>query len=209
LHLRPGTREYDEAPPPIDPYKKSARIHKKLEQLPKQHEDSTPQQRKRNWYNVFAKSATNNSISNDKSTDHLMQNASFQNEGGLGQRLIGISNPVEQIQPTGMQISFDDMLSQNGSEFGDSKPPTSRSQRINKNRMSEGISNFNENIRLSRQLAQKEYEWLATVMERCFFIVFVLIFMLLTAGINLIGYFHWSDIQSIIRAHEVQKVNAG
>jgi hypothetical protein len=54
----------------------------------------------------------------------------------------GISNPVEQIQPS-MQISFDDMISQNESEMGDSKPATARSQRVNKSRMMEGVGAFN------------------------------------------------------------------
>ncbi|KAI6183644.1 hypothetical protein M3Y97_00510900 [Aphelenchoides bicaudatus] len=237
LHLRPGTREYDEAPPPVEAYKKSIRIHKKLEHLPRKQELTASPQRKRNWYNVFhptVKSA--NGIPSDKSIDPLIQDPSFRtrfynillanvacspaapfcgvvwrrckNEDGLAQRLIGISNPVEHMQPTSMQINFDDMISQTGSDI-DSKPATARSQRVNKSRMNEGIGAFNENIRLSRQLAQKEYEWLATVMERCFFIVFVLIFLLLTAGINLIGYFHWSDIQAVIRAHEEHHVNNG
>lgn len=60
------------------------------------------------------------------------------------------------------------------------------------------IKNIKENVRQTRQLAQKDYEWLATVMERCLFIIFVIIFALLTAGINFIGYWHWSDIENIL-----------
>lgn len=47
------------------------------------------------------------------------------------------------MQSSNMQISFDDMISQNDSEIGDSKPATARSQRINKARMTEGIGTFN------------------------------------------------------------------
>ncbi|KAI6197450.1 hypothetical protein M3Y94_01226000 [Aphelenchoides besseyi] len=122
LHLREGTREYAEAPPPIEAYKKSVKIYKKIEQLPRHSETEIGHNKKRSWYNVFHKNQQTNAngIPNDKSTDPLM-NASFQN------------------------------------------------------------------VRLSRQLAQKEYEWVATVLERCFFIIFVILFIILTAGINLIG----------------------
>lgn len=57
----------------------------------------------------------------------------------------------------------------------------------------QAIGIFNENLRLSRQLAQKEYEWLATILERCCFIVFVILFLFLSLGINYIGYLHWSN----------------
>jgi uncharacterized membrane protein len=47
-------------------------------------------------------------------------------------------------------------------------------------------------LRQNRQLAVKEYEWLATVVERCCFIIFVILFIIVTSGINLIGYLHWA-----------------
>ncbi|KAI1727933.1 neurotransmitter-gated ion-channel ligand binding domain-containing protein [Ditylenchus destructor] len=79
------------------------------------------------------------------------------------------------------------------------RPPNSATRR---EQMAQHIKAFNENIRQNRQLAQKEYEWLATVLERCCFIVFVIIFALLTAGINLIGYTHWSNIDDYPYYHE-------
>nr|ACO48374.1 acetylcholine receptor DES-2-like protein [Haemonchus contortus] len=47
-------------------------------------------------------------------------------------------------------------------------------------------------IRHNRQLAVAEFEWLATVTERTCFVIFVLCFLIITIGINMIGYVHWS-----------------
>lgn len=46
-------------------------------------------------------------------------------------------------------------------------------------------------IRHNRQLALAEFEWLATVVERSCFVIFVLCFLIITIGINFIGYIHW------------------
>ncbi|TKR80183.1 hypothetical protein L596_014298 [Steinernema carpocapsae] len=42
-----------------------------------------------------------------------------------------------------------------------------------------------------RNLAEIEYDWLAAVIERCFLIVFVLLFLLFSFGINAIGMYYW------------------
>uniref|UniRef100_A0A915BC53 Uncharacterized protein n=1 Tax=Parascaris univalens TaxID=6257 RepID=A0A915BC53_PARUN len=54
---------------------------------------------------------------------------------------------------------------------------------------------FTGNVKQSRKLAVKEYEWLATIVERCCFIVFVIIFLIVTFGINAVGYYHWRSAE--------------
>jgi hypothetical protein len=63
-----------EAPPLLEAYKNSIRIHKKLEHLPKQSEVNGSPQRKRNWYNVFHQSSTktSNGIPQDRSITPLI-----------------------------------------------------------------------------------------------------------------------------------------
>uniref|UniRef100_A0A914I2S9 Uncharacterized protein n=1 Tax=Globodera rostochiensis TaxID=31243 RepID=A0A914I2S9_GLORO len=68
----------------------------------------------------------------------------------------------------------------------------SPSGRAPQNELRNAVGLFNENLRLSRQLAVKEFEWLATIVERCCFIVFVIMFFFLSIGINLLGYWHWA-----------------
>jgi hypothetical protein len=43
----------------------------------------------------------------------------------------------------------------------------------------------------TRIFAMREYDWLATVMERCSFMLFFVLFMLLSFGINAIGLVQW------------------
>jgi hypothetical protein len=45
--------------------------------------------------------------------------------------------------------------------------------------------------KFSRALASREYEWLATVMERWSFLFFFVLFCVLSLGINAIGWVHW------------------
>uniref|UniRef100_A0A8R1E138 Acetylcholine receptor subunit alpha-type des-2 n=1 Tax=Caenorhabditis japonica TaxID=281687 RepID=A0A8R1E138_CAEJA len=46
-------------------------------------------------------------------------------------------------------------------------------------------------IKANRQLAVAEFEWLATVVERTCFVIFVIAFLIITFGINFIGFIHW------------------
>ncbi|CAD5213039.1 unnamed protein product [Bursaphelenchus okinawaensis] len=187
LHLRKGTKEHAEAPPLNEAYKKSVKIQKKLDKVGAE-EDA---RKKSSVVNFFRRKATNqNGLSTDKSTDPLVT-AAFQSENGH-------SNPAASAE-TPLHIAFDDTISQGDSENAESKQTTARSNRMAKDRMLQHIGVFNENVRLSRQLAQKEYEWLATVMERCFFGIFVSLFLVISVGINLIGYWHWSDVESIVK----------
>ncbi|TKR73980.1 hypothetical protein L596_021215 [Steinernema carpocapsae] len=43
----------------------------------------------------------------------------------------------------------------------------------------------------TRHLAQIEYDWLATVIERCTLIIFVFVFLTVSLGINIVGCIHW------------------
>ncbi|KAK0401260.1 hypothetical protein QR680_015674 [Steinernema hermaphroditum] len=43
----------------------------------------------------------------------------------------------------------------------------------------------------NRHLAQIEYDWLATVIERCTLIIFVFVFLTVSLGINVVGCIHW------------------
>lgn len=47
------------------------------------------------------------------------------------------------------------------------------------------------NAKETRIFAMREYDWLATVLERCSFLFFFILFMALSFGINAIGLFHW------------------
>ncbi|KIH52135.1 hypothetical protein ANCDUO_17765 [Ancylostoma duodenale] len=46
-------------------------------------------------------------------------------------------------------------------------------------------------VKHNRQLAVAEFEWLASVVERSCFVIFVLCFLFITVGINFIGFLHW------------------
>ncbi|CCG28066.1 Acetylcholine receptor DES-2-like protein [Caenorhabditis elegans] len=46
-------------------------------------------------------------------------------------------------------------------------------------------------IKANRQLAVAEFEWFATVVERTCFVIFVVAFLIITFGINFIGFIHW------------------
>lgn len=66
-----------------------------------------------------------------------------ESDDGLAQRITGISNPVEHIQSSGMQISFDDIISQNESETGGSKPTSARLHRVPNDKSLKTIGTFN------------------------------------------------------------------
>ncbi|VDM58643.1 unnamed protein product [Angiostrongylus costaricensis] len=50
---------------------------------------------------------------------------------------------------------------------------------------------LNTPVRQNRQLALAEFEWLASVVERSCFVIFVLCFLVITVGINFVGFIHW------------------
>ncbi|CAD5217562.1 unnamed protein product [Bursaphelenchus xylophilus] len=182
LHLRKGTKEYAEAPPSTEAYKKSVKMQKKLDKVGAE-EDLRKKSSVANFF--LRRKGAPNGISTDKKPEN------------------GNSNPISPpVNDSNLSILFDDSGSQGDSDMAESKPNTARSNRMAKDRMLQHIGVFNENVRLSRQLAQKEYEWLATVMERCFFGIFVVLFLIISVGINLIGYWHWSDVDSIVKERQ-------
>ncbi len=48
----------------------------------------------------------------------------------------------------------------------------------------------------SRVLVSREYEWLATVIERCSLFFFLFLLLVLALGINAIGLVHWMHSES-------------
>uniref|UniRef100_A0A915DK09 Uncharacterized protein n=1 Tax=Ditylenchus dipsaci TaxID=166011 RepID=A0A915DK09_9BILA len=250
MHLRKGTKENAEAPPPPSPtlnYRKSMKKDAKVSKSRSQSKDSkggllSAILRKGNNSRSPIRSITgkmgSSSVSTsgkratkgfspDKSTEPLFMpninngRASFASDdsaGGGTLVMIGSSGGGHdsQIKCRDMGLSLDEdrdsdpdsptsakmVLPTNAntrpsnaaySNVAESNPPNSATRR---EQMAAHVKSFNDNIRQNRQLAQKEYEWLATVLERCCFIIFVMIFIALTSGINLIGYFHWSDVDN-------------
>ncbi|KAL3994732.1 Neurotransmitter-gated ion-channel ligand binding domain family protein [Acanthocheilonema viteae] len=53
-------------------------------------------------------------------------------------------------------------------------------------------------IRQNRRLARDEYDWMAKVLERLFFILFIIIFVFVTVGINSLGFYYWSSMDHIL-----------
>uniref|UniRef100_A0A1I8A6X9 Neur_chan_LBD domain-containing protein n=1 Tax=Steinernema glaseri TaxID=37863 RepID=A0A1I8A6X9_9BILA len=100
------------------------------------------------------------------------------------------------------QISDDDKSScmENGWKHGHiiHKKPTVNRPRKNVGLVRKG-SSFDKDCRgcnntvMSRQrnLAELEYDWLAAVIERCFLIIFCVLFFFFSFGINGIGMYYW------------------
>ncbi|EJW88493.1 acetylcholine receptor subunit alpha-type des-2 [Wuchereria bancrofti] len=53
-------------------------------------------------------------------------------------------------------------------------------------------------IRQNRRLARDEYDWMAKVLERLFFILFVIIFISVTIGINSLGFYYWCKMDHVL-----------
>ncbi|VDK70155.1 unnamed protein product [Onchocerca ochengi] len=53
-------------------------------------------------------------------------------------------------------------------------------------------------IRQNRRLARDEYNWMAKVLERLFFIFFIIIFIFVTIGINSLGFYYWSSMDHLL-----------
>ncbi|KAL7077718.1 hypothetical protein ACQ4LE_003061 [Meloidogyne hapla] len=235
LHLRKGTQEYADAPPPSDAYRKSVKLVRNLagrtDQQPFssfnptlfQHPFREENIKKRSIFQqIFNKKGiknneerelinNNNKIPTDKSTEPLV-NAEIVNQQNpkIRRNTTDESNPtisrhsskqLRKGQPppplAPFSLSLIDQSDEMDSQTSELVTP------IAPNRLAaaqmevrQAVGLFNENLRLSRQLAQKEYEWLATILERCCFIVFVSIFLCLSLGINYIGFLHWGNPSS-------------
>ncbi|KAK5965034.1 hypothetical protein GCK32_017641, partial [Trichostrongylus colubriformis] len=64
------------------------------------------------------------------------------------------------------------------------------SQRQKKRIHSLGDMSYDE--RSTRHLAKVEYDWLATVIERCTFLLFLVVFLFVSLGIICVGFLHWT-----------------
>jgi hypothetical protein len=58
-------------------------------------------------------------------------------------------------------------------------------------RLARQVAYLTEQMHENRRLAMFEFEWLASLYERICFIVFLGVFLLLSIGINGMGYMHW------------------
>ncbi|GMT15308.1 hypothetical protein PFISCL1PPCAC_6605, partial [Pristionchus fissidentatus] len=98
-----------------------------------------------------------------------------------------------------------------GESVSSTRPPTSRMGGI-LGRMTDGkntpaqatATNLAAAMRQARQFAQLEFEWLATVLERMCFVLFVVAFLIITVGINFVGFVHWysSGVETSLAAQE-------
>uniref|UniRef100_A0A7E4VZF6 Ig-like domain-containing protein n=1 Tax=Panagrellus redivivus TaxID=6233 RepID=A0A7E4VZF6_PANRE len=208
LHLRKGTKEYDECPPPQDAFRRTARhLSRRLEQAAKvgmlEHDaiNDKDGSTKRTWFSF--RQRHRNGIVNDKSTDPLViSSPTYASDDKISTKQLdpGALPPLPPPPASALRLTLTDMddisCASDGPES--SRPMTGRSFRFPQSKIQQHAAVFNENVRHNRQLAQKEYEWLATVMERCNFIIFVILFFIVTVGINMLGFYHWSDVDYIL-----------
>nr|ACO48375.1 acetylcholine receptor DES-2-like protein [Haemonchus contortus] len=123
-------------------------------------------------------------VVSDKSTDALIQMA---NSGAEDGQMTGMT-PVAPLVPPAAIIDDDLSLRSDLSAL----PPSARLLKTKSSTRCNVFKDLTTSIRHNRQLAVAEFEWLATVTERTCFVIFVLCFLIITIGINMIGYVHWS-----------------
>ncbi|VDK68401.1 unnamed protein product [Litomosoides sigmodontis] len=106
-----------------------------------------------------------------------------------------MSSPSRQLH-----LAEDDIVSPKVIESdGDSIPialDKSNSKSAQQQREPQNISGLRTeaSVRQSRRLARDEYNWMAKVLERLFFIFFIIVFAFVTIGINSVGFYYWSSI---------------
>uniref|UniRef100_A0A0N4ZBB2 Neur_chan_LBD domain-containing protein n=1 Tax=Parastrongyloides trichosuri TaxID=131310 RepID=A0A0N4ZBB2_PARTI len=202
LHLKEGTQEYEDAPPLKFVYRASAKLQRDLSSLNKLFEENSLCNKSQNS-NIQKEGSIErlslDKISDDKSIDKLNKNFSIH------------FNAFEDVSKSTTMPMIDKSINQQCQNstyfpFAESEITTDRSPtntlttpRINRERNDHlsiletaNIEAFNRNIRISRRLAIKEYEWFATVLERLCFIIFVSFFFIITAGLNAVGYYFWN-----------------
>ncbi|VDM28945.1 unnamed protein product [Toxocara canis] len=80
-----------------------------------------------------------------------------------------------------MLISVDCQINWHLSETDNPKKESTRRRRIL----------FSGDSLRSERLTAIEYEWVATVVERCCFVIFLIFFLFILIGINMYGFIHW------------------
>ncbi|KAJ1366179.1 hypothetical protein KIN20_026781 [Parelaphostrongylus tenuis] len=119
-------------------------------------------------------------VVSSKSTDPLIHTANTTTERSAASAM----TPIPTLNTRA--VIDDDLTSHSdGSSRPTSGAPSKHADRDNV------FQQLTTSIRQNRQLALAEFEWLATVVERSFFVIFVLFFIIITVGINLIGFIHW------------------
>ncbi|CAJ0608002.1 unnamed protein product [Cylicocyclus nassatus] len=139
----------------------------------------TPTEAQKRWMSI--KKAKNGiAVVSDKSTDPLIH---MGNQGVEDGAFPGMT-PTAPLPPSSV---FDDEVSLN-SELS-SRPTTGRI--VKQNGKSNTFAQMQASLKHNRQLAVAEFEWLATVTERSFFVIFVICFLIITVGINFVGFLNW------------------
>ncbi|PAV84159.1 hypothetical protein WR25_17164 [Diploscapter pachys] len=157
---------------------------------------------KSKWRASMKKAKNGVAMVSDKSTDPLIHlGPSTADEGFSPEtKTTAAPTPITPTAPTAMQnvlqptsptatIAPDDNLSLLSSIS--SKQPTSRVPTRPLKTQGNVFALMQSSIKQNRQLAVAEYEWLATILERTCFIIFIVIFFVITVGINAVGYMHW------------------
>ncbi|KAK5982707.1 hypothetical protein GCK32_008840 [Trichostrongylus colubriformis] len=127
----------------------------------------------------FKRAKNGVAVVSDKSTDALIHMA---NTGTEDAALTGMTPAAPPPPPPPPTAVLDDDLS-----LHSDLSTVLQSGRLNKTKSSARCNVFKDlttSIRHNRQLAVAEFEWLATVLERTCFVIFVLCFLIITVGIN-------------------------
>ncbi|GMR37464.1 hypothetical protein PMAYCL1PPCAC_07659 [Pristionchus mayeri] len=180
--------------------------------LPAHPETKPLSQASKMWLGLRHRPGNGVSMVSEKSTDPLIH---------LSPSETGVSATAEITSPTSPigLASLDDELSIGGESVSSTRPPTSRMAGLlgrsgdgkgtpaptatmnlagedhscRKDAISPSVYTVVKSaMRQNRQWAQMEFEWLATVMERMCFVLFVIAFLIITVGINFVGFVHWA-----------------
>uniref|UniRef100_A0A0K0E4H6 Neur_chan_LBD domain-containing protein n=1 Tax=Strongyloides stercoralis TaxID=6248 RepID=A0A0K0E4H6_STRER len=201
LHLQEGTQEFEEAPPLKLAYRTSAKLQRDLSSLNKLFDDNSLLNKSQcsDTKNGSVEKLDLDKLSDEKNIDKLNKNFDHH-----------LNNFEEISKSTTMQMINRRVSQQcfntNYFPYAESEITTERSNtnsistpNINNNKRenfttydAENLELFNKNLKISRRLAIKEYEWFATVLERLCFIIFVSFFFIITIGLNAVGYYFWN-----------------
>ncbi|KIH59195.1 Neurotransmitter-gated ion-channel transmembrane region [Ancylostoma duodenale] len=139
----------------------------------------TPSDAQKRWMSI-RRAKNGIAVVSDKSSDPLIH---LSNPGADDPALPGMT-PMATLPPG---ATCDDDLSLQSDMS--SRPTTGRV--LKQNGKSNVFSQMQASVKHNRQLAVAEFEWLASVVERSCFVIFVLCFLFITVGINFIGFLHW------------------
>ncbi|KAE9551089.1 hypothetical protein FO519_005704 [Halicephalobus sp. NKZ332] len=153
-HLIKGTKEYEECPPSLDRYKRILESRKLEDGESKRPWFSSPFRRKNGASMMPTEKSTEPLVHRGFSSDEVSQKDEIQNYNPAA-----LPPPPP---PAMLKLALHDDNSSIDSEMIDTSRPITARSKIMQSTMLQHANMFNANIRQNRQLAQKEYEWLAT-----------------------------------------------